>query len=70
MSNMAYCRFENTVSDMQDCLSAAHELRVENGNIVDEHDEELNEYERRAIRQMVDVAAELSYILNNLAEDL
>lgn len=34
MSNMSYCRFENTLSDLQDCFDA-----MENGQIADSEEE-------------------------------
>ena len=48
MSNMSYCRFENTSNDMQDCLNA-----IENGEaeIAD-----LNEYEQRGLLKMLECA--------------
>lgn len=42
MSNMSYCRFENTSRDLDDCIEA-----IENGEI-----NELNEYEIEAIKRM------------------
>ena len=42
MSNMSYCRFENTSRDLEDCISA-----IENGKI-----NELNEYEIQALKTM------------------
>ena len=42
MSNMSYCRFENTSRDLEDCISA-----IENGEI-----SELNEYEIKALKTM------------------
>ena len=44
---MSYCRFENTLADMRDCLHA-----LENGLEA----EELSEYEIRALRNFADVA--------------
>lgn len=70
MPNMSYCRFENTLSDMRDCLEAAQDLHKEGSEYVGgEYNEEVNEYERRAIESMVDVAEELAYVLKNLVED-
>ena len=37
MSNMSYCRFENTAKDLDDCLNA-----IENGK----HTEGLNSFEK------------------------
>lgn len=42
MSNMSYCRFENTSRDLDDCIEA-----IENGQI-----NELNEYEIDAIQRL------------------
>ena len=42
MSNMSYCRFENTSRDLKDCIEA-----IENGEI-----NELNEYEIEALKTM------------------
>jgi hypothetical protein len=47
MGNMSYCRFENTLADMSDCLSA-----LQNGLDV----EELSEYEIRALRGFAGMA--------------
>jgi hypothetical protein len=46
MSNMSYCRWENTLNDLQDCVDSFHEGVS-------------NEYETRARRQMMEVAEEL-----------
>ena len=43
MSNMSYCRFENTTSDLDDCIEAIHEGEIN----------ELNEYEIEAIKKRV-----------------
>ena len=47
MGNMSYCRFENTLVDMRDCLHT-----LENGLDV----EELSDYEISALRNFADVA--------------
>lgn len=47
MSNMSYCRFENTCNDLQDCLYAMQEA-----DSVEEMD--LNKYEMAAIQRMRD----------------
>jgi hypothetical protein len=51
MGNMSYCRFENTLADMRDCLCA-----LENGLDA----EELSEYEISALRNFADVAESIS----------
>ena len=47
MGNMSYCRFENTLADMRDCLYA-----LEDGLDAGE----LSEYEISALRNFADVA--------------
>ena len=47
MGNMSYCRFENTLADMRDCLYA-----LQDGLDA----EELSEYEISALRDFADIA--------------
>jgi hypothetical protein len=51
MGNMSYCRFENTVRDMRDCIDA-----IESGDT-----DELNEYELEALEQFLSLADEIKY---------
>ena len=51
MPNMSYCRFENTVKDMQDCLNA-----IEYGEV---SADELSQYEANALRDFVSLAKEI-----------
>ena len=48
---MSYCRFENTLADMRDCLHA-----LKNGLDV----EELSEYEIRALQDFTDTARQIA----------
>ena len=41
MGNMSYCRFENTTSDLDDCIEAIHEHYDENKEISDNEAESL-----------------------------
>jgi len=62
MGNMSYCRFENTLADMRDCLHA-----IENGLDV----EELSEYEISALRGFADTAqaiADYQQLIENVIE--
>ena len=43
---MSYCRFENTSDDLQDCLNAIY-----NGET-----EDLNEYEQRGLKKILNIA--------------
>ena len=50
MPNMSYCRFENTVHDMQDCIYA-----IEEGDT-----SELSSREVRALEEFLDLAREIT----------
>jgi hypothetical protein len=54
MSNMSYCRFENTYPDLQDCYDALHE---EGG--VKQAEEEANEYERPYIKRLIELCKDI-----------
>ena len=58
MGNMSYCRFENTLADMRDCLNA-----LENGLDV----EELSSYEACALSNFADVARQIARFEGNIA---
>ena len=45
MPNMSYCRFENTVLDMNDCLNAIEYREVNN----------LSDYELRALKEFLEL---------------
>ena len=50
MTNMSYCRFENTVIDIRDCINA-----IENGEC-----DELSSYEVRALKQFKKLGDEIN----------
>ena len=50
MSNMSYCRFENTARDLQDCLDA-----IQNGEINDLG----SQYEVDALEELLDLCKEV-----------
>ena len=54
---MSYCRFENTLADMRDCLHT-----LENGLDA----EELSEYEISALRGFADTARQIARLENNI----
>ena len=54
---MSYCRFENTLADMRDCLYA-----LQDGLDA----EELSEYEISALRNFADTAAQIASFDNNI----
>jgi len=45
MPNMSYCRFENTVNDMQDCLNAIEDREVN----------DLIDYEVKALQHFLEL---------------
>ena len=45
MPNMSYCRFENTVNDMQDCLNAIEDREVN----------DLSDYEAKALQHFLEL---------------
>ena len=47
---MSYCRFENTVRDMRDCINA-----IEDGET-----DELSNYEIRALEEFLDLARDIT----------
>ena len=51
MSNMSYCRFENTLSDLGDCVEA-----MENAKTIEDLD--MNEHERASFNVMWRVCRE------------
>lgn len=56
MANMSYCRFRNTLQDLQDCSNALQEIIDNSG--VDEYGEKLSFDERRAASNMYDLCQE------------
>ena len=51
MPNMSYCRFENTTGDLQDCIEAIHDW--------EEECKDLNSYEMRALKDLLEQAREI-----------
>ena len=49
MANMSYCRFENTIKDLQDCVYAMEEAETM-------EDLDMNDYEKNAFLAMWNVA--------------
>ena len=60
MANMSYCRFENTSNDLQDCLDQLIEA-VDEGMSLKQFTASLSsEYERRALRQIIQMCADFT----------
>lgn len=56
MANMSYCRFRNTLNDLNDCLGALQEIIDNNG--VAQYGDKLGFEERRAASNMYDLCKE------------
>ena len=58
MANMSYCRFENTLGDLRDCLYAVQEA-LDEGKTFTEFKKTLSsDYERHAFMRMLYVCEE------------
>ncbi len=66
MANMSYCRFENTLHDMRDCLYDLHEA-AESGMSLEQFLQRLgSDYERRALKNMEDVLLDMMAALEHI----
>jgi hypothetical protein len=52
MTNMSYCRFENTSHDLTDCLEALQDP--------DEEMQDMNEYEKRAVTRLIETCMQIA----------
>lgn len=52
MSNMSYCRFENTLADLEDCYEAIDDTRFNTNNLSDS--------ERKAYEKLIELCATIS----------
>lgn len=53
MSNMSYCRFQNTLSDLQDCYEAL-------GEIMDVDNSGLSEDEEKALKRLIKLCTKIA----------
>lgn len=56
MANMSYCRFQNTVMDLQDCYDSLHEMLDD-----DEMAEDLSSEELRAKKRLIQLCKDISF---------
>ena len=54
MSNMSYCKFENTFNDLNDCLTSLENYSIE------ELEENASTYEKPYIRKLINLCTEIS----------
>ena len=62
MSNMSYCKFQNTLSDLRDCVYDMQERANNDG--LDEHGDALSDYEKSALRSLYRLASEMVHNFN------
>lgn len=55
MSNMSYCRFENTYNDLLECLDA-----LDNEGGIEGVEEEANQYEKPYVRKLIELCDEVA----------
>lgn len=68
MPNMSYCRFENTASDMYDCLSALYEA-IDEGKTLEQFAESLpSEHERLGFERMITMAIQITQTFEELRD--
>jgi hypothetical protein len=58
MSNMSYCRFENTYRDLLDCFEALDEIGLV------EYEKEANEHEKRYIKKIFELCEKFKELKN------
>lgn len=57
MANMSYCKFENTVIDMRDCINTLHDF---DGNIEEMMTSASSPYEARAMKKFLRLCEEVA----------
>ncbi len=66
MSNMSYCRFENTTQDMQDCLDALAE-GLETGATLEDFKKTLSSsQEQRAFEKFLNLCQDVADVVEDL----
>jgi hypothetical protein len=66
MSNMSYCRFENTSRDLQDCIDAVETMLDHKGK--NEYGEALYGPEKVAFEEMIELCDNFSNYANTVLE--
>jgi len=56
MANMSYCRFENTVNDMHDCIDALEEADYD----MEVLQEDASEYERGTMEEFIKLCKQVA----------
>ena len=69
MANMSYCRFENTVADMQDCLYDLGQAVADGLSFAQFMDRLSSADERQAVRRLADMLADMTEVLEQLNDN-
>jgi len=67
MSNMSYCRFRNTLYDLQDCVGAIESGELTGIKVGELTDEGIDRSELSALMEMRDLC---EYFIENLSEEI
>lgn len=65
MSNMSYCRFENTVGDLQDCLEQLRDYGLTGQN---EYDELLSRSEFESALELIEMCQEVAQMYDGFTD--
>lgn len=57
MANMKYCRFENTVRDMEDCIEALEEVSWDLASMMDDAS---SDFESRAMKKFISLCSQVA----------
>jgi hypothetical protein len=63
MSNMSYCKFENTLDDLHDCFNTMEEAILDDGMSVDEFEKSLSVSERYSFHRMVKLCERITKLV-------
>ena len=66
MASMSYCAFENTSTDMQQCIEMM-QTALEEGKSLTEFIKRKSQYEQRAVGQLYELCEEFIAAYNDLA---
>lgn len=66
MSNMSYCRFQNTAGDLADCVNAIEEIANNGGT--DDYGDTLSHSEYRALVNIIELAGEILDVADEVIE--
>ena len=69
MANMSYCAFENTTSDLRQCLSMLYEAREEFMGLREFIESRSSREEGRSVERLVAIAEELIELVQMMDED-